>query len=412
MQYPKSMKYIQNELDAAKVPQQCIHCGTCRTWYQSKNWDKVCPSGEWKGFDPYYLSGKMQLVMGLLNGRVKWSKEIANPFFECTLCGNCSEQCYIVETNGDRPIFRLALPMLEAVRAEAVAHGLNPEAQKKFGEYISAKHNPYNEEHKARTSWLKEAVGKTQLSKNPDFVYFVGCTASYRQKNIAIATVKAFKKLGLNFVVMEDEYCCGSPLLRTGQWEKVKELAKHNIEEVKKTGAKTIVTACPGCYKVWALDYSKDHYGKMLGVEHNFKVQHASQLLADMLKQKKLKFSKPVNAKVTYHDPCHMGRNFGSEGVYDQPRDVLKAMPGLKLVEMDRNRNAAWCCGSGGGVKSAFSDFALWTGVERVKEAAKTNATVLASACPFCQRNLNDAATAKGTKMEVVDLMELVERAL
>jgi Fe-S oxidoreductase len=105
-----------------------------------------------------------------------------------------------------------------------------------------------------------------------------------------------------------------------------------------------------------------------------------------------------------------MGRNLGEHAIYDAPRDVLKAIPGVKLVEMERNKNIAWCCGSGGGAKAAFNDFALWTGGERVKEAAQTGATVLASACPFCQRNLDESKS--GAKMEVVDLMELVERAL
>lgn len=412
MQYPKSFKHLEKKLEEAAVPTQCVHCGTCRNWYQSQLWNPVCPSGEWKHFDPYYLSGKMQLAQALLNGRKSWSKEIAQPFFECTLCGNCSEQCHVIETSGVRPIYELALPLLEAVRADAVAHGLNPEEHKKFGEYITKKYNPFNEEHGARTAWLKDAIGETQLSKTPDFVYFVGCTASYRQKNIAIATAKVFKKLGLNFTVLEDEYCCGSPMLRTGQWEPVKELARHNIEEVKKTGANTIVASCPGCYKAWVHDYSKDNYGPMLGVEHGFKVVHASQLLAERLKQGKLNFTKPINATVTYHDPCHMGRNLGEHAVYEQPREVLKAIPGIKLVEMERNRNVAWCCGSGGGVKSGFNDFALWTGGERVKEAAQTGATVLASACPFCQRNLDESSGAAKTKMEVLDIMELVDRAL
>jgi len=412
MMYPKSYKHLETRLEKAAVPTQCIHCGTCRNWYQSQYWQPVDPSGEWKKFDPYYLSGKMQLALGLLKGRISWSKEIARPFFECTLCGACSEQCHVVETNGTRPIFELAIPLLEAVRADAVSRGLAPEEQIKFGQAIVNKFNPFDEEHGKRTAWLKEAIGETATSSKPDFVYFVGCTASYRQKKIAISTAKAFKKLGLNFAVLDDEYCCGSPMMRTGQWDPVKKLAKHNIELIKETGADTIVASCPGCYKAWVHDYAKENYGDVLGIEHNFKVLHTTQLLADMLKNGKLSFKNKINATVTYHDPCHMGRNLGENAIYEPPRELLKAMPGVKLVEMERNRNIAWCCGSGGGVKASFPDFAMWTGAERIKEAKATGAKVIASACPFCQRNLNDSSEAEGAGMEVLDIMELVDRAL
>ena len=412
MQYPDSFKHIEKKLKASNIPEQCIHCGTCKSWYQSKYWERVCPSGEWKNFDPYYLSGKMQLALGLINGRVKWSSQIARPFFECTLCGACSEQCHVVETNGYRPIFDLAIPLLEAVRADAVSRGLGPEEHQRMGKAIATSYNPYDEKHADRTAWLKEAVGEFQPSGKPDFVYFVGCTASYRQRNIAIATAKAFQKLGLNFAVLDDEYCCGSPLLRTGQWNPVRDLARHNIEEVKKTGATTIVSSCPGCYKSWTHDYARENYGGVLGIEHDFKVLHTTQLFADMLEKGDLKFRNSIDATVTYHDPCHMGRNLGDKAIYDAPRKLLCAIPGVKLVEMERNREVAWCCGSGGGVRSAFSDFALWTGKERVTEAKETGAGTLASTCPFCQRNLSDSSKALGMNMEIADVVELVEKAL
>lgn len=406
------MKHIESKLRESNVPEQCIHCGTCRTYYQSKNLDRVCPSGEWKLFDPYYLSGKMQLAMGLLNGRLKWSKEIASPFFECTLCGNCSEQCNVVEVDGRRPIFELALPLLEAVRADAVKNGLGPAAHKRIAESIRAKKNPFNEEAASRTAWLKESIGESALSSAPDFVFFVGCTSSYRQKNIAVATVKIFQKLGLKFTVLADEACCGSPLLRTGQWDQVKDLAMHNINAIKATGAKMVVTSCPGCFKVWSHDYAKGSYGGALGIEHDLKVVHTTQLLADLMKQGKLKFSNRNDAKVTYHDPCHMGRNLGEKAIYEAPRELLRAIPGVELTEMGRTKNVSWCCGSGGGVKSAFADFAMFTGEERVKEACETGAKVLASACPFCQRNLDDSAKAMASKISVLDVVEMVERAI
>jgi len=204
--------------------------------------------------------------------------------------------------------------------------------------------------------------------------------------------LEIFDKLNIKYQILDDEWCCGSVLLRTGHVEEAKELMEHNIEEIKRSGAKTIVFTCPGCLMTFKRNYPD------MGVE----LAHSTQFLTRMgMNLEKL------GIKVAYHDPCHLGRDLG---IYDAPRDILKEVADIK--EMKRERAQAWCCGSGGGVKSAFDDFALWSAAERIKEAREAGAESLVSACPFCKRNLMEASEKEGKGMKVYDIVELVNLGL
>jgi Fe-S oxidoreductase len=143
-----------------------------------------------------------------------------------------------------------------------------------------------------------------------------------------------------------------------------------------------------------------------------FGVRHMVEYLDQLLKDNKLKFTKKVPLKVTYHDPCHLGRHLGDDGVYEPPRDVLKKIPGIELVEMERNRENAWCCGAGAGVSQANPDLALWTANERLKEAKATGAGALVTSCPWCERNFRDAVKEFGEDIEIYDIAELARKAL
>ncbi|NVM56054.1 MAG: disulfide reductase, partial [Candidatus Helarchaeota archaeon] len=241
--------------------------------------------------------------------------------------------------------------------------------------------------------------------------YFVGCTSSYREQELAKATVKLLNKADIPFqLVGVDEYCCGSPLLRTGLREKASELAKHNMEAIKEKGIKKLIFSCAGCYRTF-----KEDYPKIVG-EIPFELAHVTQFLAKQLKAGKLKITKKLDKVVTYHDPCHMGRHIilrkNKVGVFNEPRKLLEAIPGITLREMVRTRENAWCCGAGGGVKAAFKDLALETAVDRIEEAVTTGADILVSACPFCRRNLMDAIKSKNASIEFKDVVELLEAAI
>ena len=234
--------------------------------------------------------------------------------------------------------------------------------------------------------------------------------------------------------VGKDEACCGGRAYEMGYEAELVKYAEHNIQAWKTAGVKTIVTPCSCCYQTFKVLYDK------IGKKPDVEIYHFTEYLDKLIKEGKLKFKKKVPVKVTYHDPCHLGRlsepwihwsgkeikvggqmivheplkkyRRGGEGVYDIPRDILKAIPGLELVEMYRIREYAWCCGSGGGVKEAYPEFALWTASERIKEAKDVGAEALVSACGWCKRNFTDSVKETGNKIDVLDIVDLVQKAL
>ncbi|NVM53319.1 MAG: (Fe-S)-binding protein [Candidatus Helarchaeota archaeon] len=306
-------------------------------------------------------------------------------------CGNCTAQCELEVSDH-------ILEIIETLRAEAVRQGIGPlESQKVFEEAIAAEHNPYKELHAKRASWIVESL---KLKDTADVLYFVGCTSSYRESEIATDMLDLLMKMDVAVTVSSDEWCCGSPLIRTGQLKLVKELAEHNMEMIKNIGAKDVVFSCAGCYRTF-----KEDYEPILGKVPEFGLYHVTDFIVKLIEEGKIKFKEGDPVKITYHDPCHIGRHCG---IYDSPRKVLKAIPGIELVEMKRNKENAWCCGAGGGVKSGFRDWAVEIASERIKEAEETGAEILVSSCPFCKRNLMDAIKATGSKLKFMDITELV----
>ncbi|MBN2151270.1 MAG: hypothetical protein JW839_07495, partial [Candidatus Lokiarchaeota archaeon] len=288
--------------------------------------------------------------------------------------------------------------VFEALRAEAVACGLGPlPAHKAFKENVDKQSNPYGEPADQR--FAEEHV-KRHVKDKAEVVYFMGCTAAFREKDVVKHTISVLEKMGVDFAILKDEICCGSPLITTGQVDAARSLAERNIAAVTNAGAKVVVTSCAGCFRTWALQYEKK-----FGLKMPFKVQHFTEYIEDNLN--KLAF-KPVEQRIkaTYHDPCHLGRH---GGVYEAPRAVLKRLPGVEFVEMPRNRQNAWCCGAGAGVKSAIKDLALETAKKRVTESEQTGAAVLVTACPFCERNLGDAIKAAGSNLILKDIVSLVD---
>ncbi len=234
-------------------------------------------------------------------------------------------------------------------------------------------------------------------------VYFAGCMATYREQNIAKTTIELLKKLNTDFTMLgKEEWCCGSVLLRTGNIKIAKQMMEHNIKAIKDLGADTVITSCAGCYRTIKQDYPK-YIGEL-----GFEVLHTPEYIYRFVEAGKLKFKlmhKPI--KVTYHDPCHLGRHMN---IYDPPRKVLQAIEGLELVEMSRSRENARCCGSGGGVSSGYKDLSNQMADTRIQDVLETDATILTSACPFCTYALKSAAERAKVqnKLEVLDFSELI----
>lgn len=385
-----------------RISYLCAHCRVCTVanYHQLRTVVPICPSGTYFGFESYFAPGRIELVRGFNEGIIKQQTDtLLRVVYGCTSCGACTAMCkgftrLGAEAQDYQNIF-------EDLRAHLVELGWGPmPSQAKFAQSVQVNHNPYQEPHEERFAWLSDG-----LPKEAETVYFTGCTASYRRQAIAKSTVQALKAAGIPFAILGgEEWCCGSPLLRTGQRKLITELAKHNVEEIRKLGAKRLITSCAGCYRT-----IKENYKKILGSKLDFEVIHSTELFSSLINEKKLKPSKRINLVATYHDPCHLGRHMG---VYEPPRNVLRNIPGIKLIEMLRNQDNSWCCGAGGGVKSGFPDFALWTAGERLKDVEETGVKAIVSACPFCKTNLLDAVKAFKKPFEVYDVMEIVSKAI
>jgi Fe-S oxidoreductase len=370
------------ELEREEILSAIHHCVKCKlcsiaSFHPRAEWLPLCPSGQFYGYQAFYAPGRLEIFREILEGEIsELSDGLLKAVYACTLCGACYEKCKQITS------VEISLPELfEELRRELVNKGWNLDVHKNIAEKIKETKNAYGEKYEYEAKSLYGA----------DVIYYIGCTARYRVPEIADAMLEIFDKLGIKYRVMDEEWCCGSVLFRTGQVEAANELVAHNIEEIKKSGAKIVVFTCPGCLMTFKKNYPD------MGVE----LVHSTQFLARLgnIKVKKL------DMEAAYHDPCHLGRDLG---IYEEPRAVLKEVAGMK--EMKREREQAWCCGSGGGVKSAFDEFALWSATERLKEAKEAGAGALVSACPFCKRNLKEAAANEG--MEVYDIVELVNRCL
>jgi heterodisulfide reductase subunit D len=259
------------------------------------------------------------------------------------------------------------------------------------------------EPHSKRMDWISKEDEKI-LPKKAEYVYFVGCTSSYRQKKIAQDTLKVLKSIGINFTILEDEWCCGSPLLRTGQWSFVKKLANHNIELINSKGADKVITSCAGCYRAFKKDYTTGYANYLNINKYDFQVYHITELLDECLQTGLLKL-KELNKKVTYHDPCHLSLHMS---LFDSPRNVIKMIPGVNFIEMPKSRENSMCCGAGGGFRAGFPNISINLATRRVKEAESISVDILASACPFCWRNLSDAIKKSESKIQIKDVVELI----
>ena len=238
-----------------------------------------------------------------------------------------------------------------------------------------------------------------------DVLYYVGCTASFdiNVKEVGVNTINILNAIGVKFGILgTEEKCCGSVLLRIGDYHEFYRLAEYNVRLFNSLGVKTLITSCAGCFRTIKMDYKK--VGPL-----NMEVMHTSQFMARLIKEKKLDLKHEVPLKVTYHDPCHMGRH---SDVYDTPREVIRAVPGIEFVEMERIREFSRCCGAGGGLKAGYPDVQNLMAQERIRDAEKTGAERLISTCPFCYQGLQIGVNAIRSPIKVMDLTEILAMSM
>jgi Fe-S oxidoreductase len=381
---------LKVEQDWKDIVHRCFRCGYCKFTHEFL--DINCPSYKKYKFETYSAGGRLWLIYSLISGELNWSDSIANVLYACPTCGNCTENCRFDKFND------FLVDFIEAARIEAVENGYCPEKQKALIERTTnpKNFNPYGEVN-SNNQDLKE---KYNLPDNAEWVYYIGCTSNYRQKNLRDATIRFLKKANINFTLI-DEHCCCSPIIRTGQISPVKDFINYNIAQIQNSGAKKVITSCAGCYRTIKKDWLK------FGIDYDFEVYHTIDLVKKFLDEGKINFKAEFNKRITYHDPCHLGRHMG---VYEPPRDVLKKIPGVDLVEMKRNKENAWCCGAGGGVKIGYPEWSVEISGERLEEAKKTNASIVTSVCPFCRTNLSDANEKYNMDFEVIDIIEILDK--
>jgi Fe-S oxidoreductase len=376
---------------------RCFRCGYCKF---PVNWEDVnnCPAYGRYRLETYSCGGRLWLTRAWLNGEIDWTEHLADILYSCTACKNCEVKCPLRFSKD-------ILNMIVAAKGEMVEKGKIPTAAKRFLENIQKQGNPYGNSRMKRGEWMK-GMG-IEPYQGQEFLYYVGCVGSYdtRAQEASRALGKVLQKAGVSFGVLgNEENCDGNEVNGLGEKTLFEMLAGGNIAHFKELGVHKIVTLSPHSYNAMKNDYPK--------YNGNFDVSHYTQLLQNLISQRKLNVSRPLNAKITFHDPCFLGRwNNG----YEAPRAILRTNPGVKLMEMEKNRESALCCGGGGGnfYIDLLGGSKSTPARRRVREAKETGADVLAVACPQCLTMLQDAVKVEELEgqLSVKDISEIVAEA-
>jgi len=378
----------------------CAHCGTCKDVLNI--FAPSCPSGERYQLESYFPSGKMLIGRYVSDGVLGLDDDdILERIYSCTGCRSCEQQCGVYHHDH---IFEV----VQALRTEAITRGLLNPAYTIMIDNLRRNDSVFDKSKSERGEWAKGSGAKEATGNDIDVLFHVGCLFSFDSElwNVPRSVIKLMRAAGVNAGIMgKEEACCGGRAHEIGYLGEFTKYAQHCIDTFNSLGVSKVITSCSDGYSTFKTLYPK------VNKKINFETMHVLEFLAQLIEESKLRFKRRIPLKVTYHDPCHLGRHL-SPGVYDPPRKVLTSLPGIELVEMERTRENAWCCGAGAGVSQANPDLALWTANERLKEAKSTGADALVTSCGWCERNFRDAAKEYGVDIEIYDVAELASRAI
>jgi heterodisulfide reductase subunit D len=373
----------------------CSRCGTCLS---------ICPVYKNTLDESLAPRGKLSLIEAVANKRIPFTEKLSKKIYTCTMCDFCTNEC---------PSGVKVNELFAAIREDLVENKKYPEVLDYLKDKIEKAYNITFDSNQGRTDWLKQVPGiniDDYVKDTAEVVYFVGCVSSFSPRSFSIprAIVKLLKKANVDFTLLsEDEWCCGFPLLGSGMRQEAKTLAEHNIEAVIKRKAKVLVTSCPSCFHTW-----KHEYEKLTGIKAGFEIMHISQYLLKLVNEGSIK-PKNLDIKVTYHDPCDLGRN---SGIYDEPRQLIKSIPGVELIEMASIKKQANCCGGGGNIESLDPALSARIADSRATEVLLTGAEIALSACQQCERTMGTALKKKKSdtqkKVKVMDVAELLLQSL
>ncbi|MBU0495194.1 MAG: (Fe-S)-binding protein [Chloroflexi bacterium] len=385
----------------------CTRCGECIAWcptYAEAERDEITPLTKIATLRSFLLgqslgAGPLGRLFGHRRpdeaGLARW----AAGTYDCTLCGRCRVVC---------PVGIRTRELWIAMREQLVALDRHPALMDRLRETVDTYHNISGQPNAQRTGWsdnLERVLPSLDRQKGAEVVYFLGCVAAFYPMVYSIprAMSQVMERAGVSWTTLGgDEWCCGFPLTIAGFGADAEALARHNVTAVRDLGARTVVTACPSCYHTWRHDYPR--LVGDLGVQ----VMHSTELLRDLVRAGRVElrgFPDPI----TYHDPCDLGR---TSGIYDAPREIIRAIPGVQFTEMRDHREYSLCCGGGGDVEMADAGLSQAVARRRLAQAQETGAQTIVTACQQCQRTLLGAARRKKTRIKTIDISELVLEAM
>lgn len=357
-----------------------------------------CLSGAYR---LHRLRGVIGRRAGLLSRLLRRSEPSAEELtdfgktvFSCTLCANCQEVC---------PVGIGLKGLWCSLRQDLVHEDAYPEQVDMIRDNLVESHNVFGEENDERLDWvedLPDAPEDSFVRESAEIVYFTGCVASFfpMAQQIPMAMAKILEQRGVHFTLLgEEEWCCGFPLLGAGLKDHFREYIDHNVEAVRRTGARRIVFACPSCYQTWREFYPKE-----------FQITHAAEFFEELSLGKEM-FTEPLQLTVTYHDPCDLGRG---ARVFEAPRRLIRSIPGVKLVELARNRENCRCCGGGGNLEMIDPRLSAQITEEKIAEVLATGAQAVVTCCQQCVRTMTTYVKRNQIPIEVLDITQLVLRAL
>ena len=372
-------KSITHEFD------QCIKCGLCQA---------TCPVCKELLLEKYTPRGKIQLARFYNQGDLGLSAHYQDIFAKCLLCGACVTTCPSgVDLN------KVFINMREEIAEKRGAHHKMEVAVRS----LVVNYNISGEDNSERGEWrdfLKDLPDHMYQKDKAEVVYFVGCVASFfpMVQKIPQNFVRILESAGVDFTILAgEEWCCGFPLIGAGVSEKAHEMMEHNLERVIELGAKMVVFSCPSCYRTWKEYYRTD-----------LELFHSTQLIEKLIGDGAIRLG-AVNAAVTYHDPCDLGRN---GGVYDAPRRILKSIPGLTLLELENNRAQSVCCGGGGNLELADPDLSSVLAQKKIEEIQRTGVKTVVTSCQQCIRTIRARAARQEIDLDVWDITELVVQSM
>jgi len=386
----------------------CMRCGECQKWcpvYTLDNREDVTPRAKIKGLK-HILKSQEAGFLGIF--RPQPDPAVAESFskslYDCSCCNQCHFVC---------PARLDTVELWENIRESMFEAGMGPvPEQRTYCETLKQWGNPYKKEQSSRADWIQAGLAGGTLLERPQLItdnqapvlLFFGCTASYDEKINLVAqqAVNILQRAGINFGILgPEEDCCFGKLRRIGDPE-FRERAGKNIARLNNLGINTLVTACAGCFKTFKYDYTRT-------AKQKYNIYHLAEYMDMLLEQGKIRFDVPINGKITYHDPCLLGRH---NGIYEPPRRIIRAIPGLELVEMERNRQHSRCCGVGGGLKMANHDLQEAASACRIRDAQATGAEYLTTPCPTCYSGLSGGAAKIDSPVKVRHLAELVAQSM